>query len=153
MGHSTITVGEAARRSGVTPKAVRLYESRGILPLAERTEAGYRTYTQHDVEILRFVRRARSLGLRLEEIRRIVDLQREGAQPCTTVIGLLAGHLREIDRTMRDLRALRKDLVRTLDAARCSVQQGDDTVVCPIIETRAEAGGPKRRKASSSGAI
>jgi DNA-binding transcriptional MerR regulator len=50
MSRAGITVGEAARRAGVSAKAVRLYESRGILPPAERTEAGYRTYTEGDVE-------------------------------------------------------------------------------------------------------
>jgi MerR family copper efflux transcriptional regulator len=134
MSHPGITVGEAARRAGVTPKAVRLYETRGILPPAKRTEAGYRTYTEGDVEILRFVRRARTLGLRLEEIRRIIDLQRQGAQPCGTVIQLLEHHLDDIDRSMRELRALRKDLSRALEAARSTARRGEDVVICPIIE-------------------
>lgn len=134
MAAGGITVGEAARRAGVTPKAVRLYESRGILPPAERTEAGYRTYTDDDVEVLRFVRRARALGLRLAEIRRIVDLQRQGAQPCGTVIDLLERHLNDIDRTVRELRALRKDLNRALEAARSTARRGGDVVICPIIE-------------------
>ena len=134
MSHPGITVGEAARRAGVSPKAVRLYETRGILPVVQRTEAGYRTYTEGDVETLRFVRRARALGLRLEEIRRIIDLQRQGAQPCVTVIQLLEGHLSDIDRTMRELRALRKDLSRALEVARSTVHRGEDVVICPIIE-------------------
>lgn len=137
---TNITVGEAARRARVSPKAVRLYEARGILPPTERTESGYRTYDDHDVEILRFVRRARALGLRLEEIRRILDLQRGGAQPCGTVLQLLESHLRDIDQTMRDLRALRKDLVRALDAAKTSARRGEDVVVCPIIESKAVSG-------------
>ena len=131
-----ITVGEAARRAGVSPKAVRLYETKGILPPVERTASGYRTYTEHDVEVLRFVRRARALGLRLEEIARILDLQRQGAQPCATVVQLLEGHLREIDRTMTELRALRKDLAAALNVAKSSAQRGDAVVVCPIIESR-----------------
>jgi MerR family transcriptional regulator, copper efflux regulator len=134
MSRAGITVGEAARRAGVTPKAVRLYESRGILPPAERTEAGYRTYTDRDVEVLCFVRRARALGLHLEEIRRIVDLQRKGAQPCGTVIELLEDHLGQIERTMRELRALRKDLSRALEAAKSTARCGEGVVICPIIE-------------------
>ena len=141
MSSQEITVGEAARRAGVSAKAVRLYETRGILTRAERTEAGYRTYTEHDVEILRFVRRARALGLRLEEIRRIVDLQRQGAQPCGTVIQLLEHHVHGIDRTMRDLRVLRKDLTRALEDAKSSARRGKDVVVCPIIESEAAVRG------------
>jgi DNA-binding transcriptional MerR regulator len=132
-----ITVGEAARQSGVSPKAVRLYEAKGILPPAERTQSGYRIYSEQDVQVLRFVRRARALGLRLEEIGRILDLQRQGAQPCCTVVQLLEGHLRDIDRTMRELRALRKDLATALDVAKSSADRGDEVVVCPIIESPA----------------
>ena len=80
------------------------------------------------------MRRARALGLRLEEIRRIVDLQRKGAQPCGTVIELLENHLGEIDRTMRELRALRKDLSRALEAAKSTARRGKRVVICPIIE-------------------
>ena len=135
MAGSGITVGEAARRAGVSPKAVRLYEARGILPPAERTESGYRTYSDSDVELLRFVRRARALGLRLEEIRRILDLQRQGAQPCDTVIELLERHIGDIDRTLADLSALRKALAGALEGAKSSARRGNDAVVCRIIES------------------
>ena len=135
MTRASITVGEAARRAGVSPKAVRLYETKGILPPAARTESGYRTYSEADIEVLRFVRRARALGLRLEEIGRILDLQRRGAQPCGTVVDLLEGHLKDIDRTVRELRTLRKDLAHALDVAKSSAQRGDKVVVCPIIES------------------
>lgn len=139
MASANITVGEAARRAGVSPKAVRLYEAKGILPPAERTDSGYRTYSEADVQVLRFVRRARALGLRLEEIGRILDLQRQGAQPCGTVVQLLEGHLQDIDRTIRELRALRKDLATALDVAKSSAERGDEVVVCPIIELPVDA--------------
>jgi MerR family copper efflux transcriptional regulator len=139
MAGASITVGEAARRAGVSPKAVRLYEAKGILPPAKRTESGYRTYSEGDIQVLRFVRRARALGLRLEEIGRILDLQRQGAQPCGTVVQLLEGHLRDIDRTIRELRALRKGLATALDVAMSSAERGDEVVVCPIIELRGDA--------------
>lgn len=141
MAGASITVGEAARRAGVSPKAVRLYEAKGILPPAERTASGYRTYSEGDVQVLRFVRRARALGLRLEEIGRILDLQRQGAQPCGTVVQLLEGHLQDIDHTIRELRALRKDLTTALDMAKSSAERGDEVVVCPIIELPAGADG------------
>jgi DNA-binding transcriptional MerR regulator len=132
-----ITIGEVARRSRLTPKAVRLYETRGILAPAERTSAGYRTYTDSDVEILRFVRQAKTLGLRLEEIKGILDLQRHGAQPCSTVEQLLKTHIREIDQTINDLRALRRTITTALQAAESAVHDGDDAVVCPIMQSQA----------------
>jgi MerR family copper efflux transcriptional regulator len=130
----TITVGQAARRSGLTPKAIRLYENKGLLPVADRTESGYRTYSPRDVEVLRFIRRAKSLGLRLDEIKEIIDLERGGTQPCDTVLALLGTHIQEIDRTMADLRTLKKALVRARDAAAASDQRGEEAIVCRIIE-------------------
>jgi len=63
-----LTVGQVARAAGVSAKAVRLYEERGLLPLAERSEAGYRIFTGQDVETTRFIRRARGLGLGLDVV-------------------------------------------------------------------------------------
>lgn len=132
-----VTVGQASQRTGLTEKAIRLYESKGLLRPAQRTEAGYRTYTDPDIDILRFIRQAKALGLRLEEIRDIIDLQREGAQPCEKVLQLVDSHLREIDRTMADLRALRRALTTTRRAAAESSRNGDPAVVCRIIESAA----------------
>lgn len=70
----TMTVGQAATASGLSPKAVRLYEKRGLIGPVERTDSGYRTYSADDVALLTFIRRAKSLGLRLDEIRQIIDL-------------------------------------------------------------------------------
>jgi MerR family copper efflux transcriptional regulator len=137
--HGPITVGLAARRSGLTQKAIRFYEMRGLLPPAQRTESGYRTYTQQEVALLRFIRRAKSLGLRLEEIREIIDLERGGTQPCDKVLQLLGAHIQEIDRTVRDLRALRKNLMQARDAAAASDERGEDVVICRIIEGRQAA--------------
>jgi DNA-binding transcriptional MerR regulator len=80
------TVSEAARLAGTTRKAIRVYEAKGLLPDPERTDAGYRLFTAEDVEVLRFIRRARSLGLSLAEIGEVLDHQRGGARPCGHVI-------------------------------------------------------------------
>jgi MerR family transcriptional regulator, copper efflux regulator len=138
-----MTVSRAARRAGLTPKAVRLYESKGLLHPAPRTEAGYRLYRDDDVQVLRFVRQARALGLNLADIREIIDLQRDGAQPCGRVLGLVDARLNEVDRALRDLRALRRTLQRARAAAGASQARGDDAVVCRIIESA--DGGPTEK--------
>ncbi len=137
-----MTVSRAARRAGLTPKAVRLYESKGLLKPAPRTGAGYRLYQDDDVEVLRFVRQARALGLNLADIREIIDLQRHGAQPCGRVLGLVDARLQEVDRALSDLRALRRTLQRARAAAGESQARGDDAVVCRIIELD---GGPSKK--------
>lgn len=129
------TVSQAAQQAGVTRKAIRTWEDKGLLPPAERTEAGYRLFTDNDIAVLRFIRQAKTLGLTLSEVGDILVLQRDGAQPCGRVAQLLDAHIDQIDRTVVELRQLRKALVearRTADQAR---REGGDAVVCQIIET------------------
>lgn len=129
-----MTVKAAAEAAGVSGKAVRLWESKGLLPPAERTEAGYRLFTTQDVDVLRFIRQAKALDLTLGGIKDILDLQRHGAAPCGHVTALLDEHIADIDRTVADLRALRRSLVEVRRAARESQRRGEDAVVCRIIE-------------------
>ncbi len=130
-----MTVSRAARRAGLTAKAVRLYESKGLLEPAPRTDAGYRLYQDKDVEMLRFVRQARALGLNLAEIREIIDLERGGAQPCGRVLGIVNARLKEVEVALRDLRALRRGLQRARNRASDSQARGNHAVVCQIIES------------------
>src|SRR5216683_3139610 len=132
-----ITIGQAARRSGLSPKAIRLYETKGLLDAADRTPSGYRTYTDDDVAVLRFIRQAKSLDLRLDEIRDVIDLQRGGAQPCQTVLAILDRHIADIDRTIADLRALRTSLARARSSAKTSSHNGQDGIICQIVESQA----------------
>ena len=128
----TRTVGKAAQAAGVSAKAVRLYESKGLLPEAQRTEAGYRLYTDDDIAILRFIRQAKTLGLSLGEIRDILDLRRGGTTPCGHVVALLDQRIRDIDRTITELRQLRHTLAGTRAPAR--QQACGNGGVCQIIE-------------------
>ncbi len=132
MSTSTRTVGKAAQAAGLTPKAVRLYEARGLLPEAERTEAGYRTYTDDDITVLRFIGQAKTLGLSLAEIRDILDIRRGGTMPCRHVVRLLDQRIREVDHTLTELRQLRLSLADTRATAQDRMQDGD--AVCGIIQ-------------------
>ena len=70
-----MSIGELARRTGLTVKAVRLYSDRGIVP-AGRTAAGHRRYPPAAVARLALVRTLRELGLGLDAIHRIVTGRR-----------------------------------------------------------------------------
>ena len=102
-----VTVGRAAALTALSPKAIRLYERKGLLPEADRTESGYRLFTADDLAVLHFIRQAKTLDLTLEEIKDILDLQRCGEQPCQRVTAMLDAHIAEIDQKLSDLRRLR----------------------------------------------
>lgn len=128
-----LTIGQAARAAGLTRKAVRVYEARGLLSEAARSTAGYRLYDDTDVELLTFIRRARGLGLHLDDIRAVLAIRSGGIPPCATVRDLLDARVAEIDAAVDELLALRKTLADTRERADdCS---GDEPVsVCAIIE-------------------
>ena len=69
-----LNIGEAARRSGVSPKMIRHYELQGLIRNARRTDAGYRLYDNADVHTLQFVRRARGLGFSMREVAQLLGL-------------------------------------------------------------------------------
>jgi MerR family copper efflux transcriptional regulator len=128
-----LTVGQVARAAGVSAKAVRLYEERGLLPLAERSEAGYRIFTGQDVETTRFIRRARGLGLGLDAVGEVLALRQAGRQPCARVEALLDERISQIDRTVAELQELRTALINARSGPASSAAREDDGV-CPIID-------------------
>jgi MerR family transcriptional regulator, repressor of the yfmOP operon len=68
-----LRIGEAAVRSGVTPRTIRYYEELGLLPPSDREQGKHRTYTEEDIERLKEVTRLRDLlGLSLDELRSVV---------------------------------------------------------------------------------
>ena len=136
----TVTVGQVARQTGLSAKAIRLYEANGLIDPPERTAADYRTYTDQALPALRFIRQAQALGLSLKEIREILDLQRQGQRPCALVLDLVDAHLAEIDRRVADLEALRRTLRAARDHAHQAAGRGEAAVICPIVESAAATG-------------
>ena len=72
-GDTLHSIGELARRTGLTVKAIRFYSDRGIVAPTDRTPAGYRLYGVDAVARLDLVRTLRELGLDLSTIRKVVD--------------------------------------------------------------------------------
>ena len=75
-----ITIKKAASLTGLSVKAIRLYESRGLLPKPERTDAGYRMYSESDIARLQQIRYCREMKFPLTEIAALLDASTEEVQ-------------------------------------------------------------------------
>jgi len=131
-----MVIGEAARASGVSAKMIRYYESIGLVPAAIRTGSGYRTYQPADVETLRFIRRARDLGLSMERIKLLVGLWHNRERPSREVKRIALEHVDELRAKIGELTAMCATLEQL--AATC---HGDCRPDCPILTDLAAGGG------------
>jgi len=129
-----MNIGTVAERSGVPPKTIRYYESIGLIPSAGRQANGYRTYNAIDMHTLQFIKRARSLGFSVEEVRDLLDLWRDRSRPSAAVKALAAKHLTSLDRKIAELRTMSTTLAGLIK--RC---HGDSRPDCPILEDLADS--------------
>ncbi len=126
-------IGELASELGINPKTIRYYEEIGLLPEPPRSTAGYRLYNTADRERLRFIIKAKAVGLTLDEISEIVALRTDGGQPCEHVLTLLDRKLRAVDEQLRALTEFQRELVTLREEA----AQGPASIsasFCWIIE-------------------
>ncbi|MGW5956351.1 Cu(I)-responsive transcriptional regulator [Methylorubrum thiocyanatum] len=135
MSGASVTIGEAARVTGVSAKMIRYYEETGLLGPAGRTAAGYRVYSEGDLHALRFVRRARDLGFSMQEIADLLALWQDRSRASAAVKAVALDHVADLRRRIGELEAI----ARTLEhlAERCC---GDERPDCPILDDL--AGGP-----------
>ena len=103
---------ETARRLGVSTKALRLYEERGLLAPV-RTAAGWRTYGPHETDRVAEIVALRALGLSLAQIGRVLDGDPQGLEPALAVHQVaLEDRIRQIADAVEKVRGLRVDLAR-----------------------------------------
>jgi Cu(I)-responsive transcriptional regulator len=139
-----MTIGAAARASGVSAKMIRYYESIGLIGAADRSTGGYRVYETRDVHLLRFIKRARSLGFPIERVGQLVALWQDQGRASAEVKRIAQTQIAELEQRIAELGAMK----RTLDhlARHC---HGDTRPECPILDDLAAAprGKPPRRAA------
>ena len=136
MSELFLTIGEMAKRSGLTAKMIRHYESLGLWPPAVRSEAGYRHYQEADVQQLRFIRQARELGFSLPQIGELLNLWHDQQRPSSKVKQVAQQHIAVLEQKITELTQM-KSALETL-VSRC---HGDDSSDCPILDELAQPSG------------
>ena len=133
-------IGELAAATGVTTKAIRYYESIGVLDEPARTDVGYRSYGAEAIERLEFVKQAQSSGLALTEIKSILEIKDRGGRSCEHTRNLLKQHLDELDRTIVELQQARVELLKMYErAAALDPSECTDAHRCQVISETIES--------------
>lgn len=124
-----MNIGDAARASGVSAKMIRYYESVGLIAPAARRASGYRDYSEADLHVLRFVRRARDLGFSLAEIHELLALWRDRERHSAEVRRIAEAHVEALQQKIRDMQEMADTLQELVHCC-----QGDDRPDCPILD-------------------
>ncbi|WP_282876749.1 Cu(I)-responsive transcriptional regulator [Pseudomonas peli] len=130
-----MNIGQAAKKTGLSAKMIRYYESIDLLPEAGRTDSGYRQYSQQDLHRLAFIKRSRDLGFSLAEVSQLLALWQDRQRASADVKALAAAHITELERKISELSGLRDTLKELMDNC-----QGNDRPDCPILKDL-ESGG------------
>ena len=124
-----MNIGQAAKASGVSAKMIRYYEQTGLIPADDRTDSGYRDYSDTDVHMLRFIRRARDLGFSVAEIGDLLNLWRDETRQSAEVKRLAQGHIDALEKKIVVLQDMAHTLTMLVNAC-----HGDHRPHCPILQ-------------------
>jgi MerR family copper efflux transcriptional regulator len=123
-----MNIGVAASASGVSAKMIRYYEQIELIRPASRTDSNYRTFSDRDVNDLRFIKRARSLGFSVDEITNLLALWRDRVRPSREVKAIADGHIADLEARISEMQAM-TDTLKALSQG-CV---GDERPDCPIL--------------------
>ncbi len=139
-----MNIGQASKASGVSAKMIRYYDEIGLVQPAARTDSNYREYGERELNELRFIRRARSLGFSMAEITQLLSLWRDRERPSREVKAIAERHLAGLDARIAEMQAMAETL-RHL--SRCCA--GDDRPDCPILADLTAGSLPSEPKTPS----
>lgn len=123
-----MNISDVANKTGLTSKAIRFYEEKGVVTPPLRSENGYRSYNPHHIEELNLLRQARQVGFTLDECRELVMLFNDPARHSADVKARTLQKADEIAAHIEELHAMRARLLALAEAC-----PGDDSAECPII--------------------
>ena len=124
-----VNIGSAAEQCGVSAKMIRYYESLGLLGKVRRTDSGYRQYSQAEVHVLRFIKRARDLGFSMAEIAELVSLWNNRRRTSASVKRIAQKHADELAQRVAALQEMQRTLSHLIHGC-----HGDSRPDCPILD-------------------
>jgi len=130
-----MTIGQVARKAGVTPSAIRYYEASGLLPRPSRKH-GARLYDDTAVDQLKVLRFLRRAGITIRGLASITSQQRGSIVRREVLVGVLRQRIADLDSLMIEAQESKRRLEETI-ACQCD----GDPKACQILETIEDAHG------------
>jgi MerR family copper efflux transcriptional regulator len=124
-----MNIGQAADASGVSAKMIRYYEEIGLIRPPARTGSNYRVYGGDEVHVLRFIRRARTLGFSIEETSALLALWQDKSRASGEVREIAADHISALETKIAELQSMVGTLKHLVHCC-----QGDNRPDCPILD-------------------
>lgn len=131
MKKTILNTSELAFQAGINKETIRFYEKKKLLPEPQRTESGYRQYTQNDLKRLLFIKRAKELGFSLFEISELLAIADGAIYKCHDVRKIAETKLEYINQQIKQLNKLKKSLSKLITEC----QHAKKITNCPIIES------------------
>lgn len=122
-----LTVSDISKRSGVKSETIRYYEKIGALPTPHRANNGYRMYDEHIFIHIDFIKKCRSLGFSIEEIKQLDELRKSPQSNCRQANEILSENLHKIQQKIHQLKQIEQVLVR------CCGGDGQTIAQCKIM--------------------
>ena len=144
---SKLTIARLAEAAEVGVETVRFYQRSGLLAEPDKPATGYREYSHADVQRIRFIKRAQTLGFNLDNIAELLEL--DGPQICDVTHDLALNKLHLVEEKIAALQSIRDALQGMVRRCEAKHERG----VCPIIQSLAkDEAKVSRKKAASSAA-
>lgn len=125
-------IGEAAKQAQVNVQTFRFYERRGLLKKVSRLASGYRTYSENDVRLVRFIKQWQELGYTLDEIHQLLELRENKIGNAAEVRALTEAKIKSIETRIENLEKMRDELKEILAECPCDAELQP---ICPTLET------------------
>lgn len=124
-------IGEIAKKCNVNKETLRYYERKGLIPEPDRTDSGYRIYTEDIIDRLNFIKRMQELGFSLMEIKKLLGVVDKDDIRCLDMHEFVVQKIEDVQKMIRDLRKI--EIMLEDLKARCPDEKA--LYDCPIIDT------------------
>lgn len=131
MTEASYSIGEVSSLVDVTIHTLRYYEKIGLIQKVNKDNAGRRLYSDKEISLVWFIKRAKQMNFSLDEIKQLILLDASKGSPKKEMRALVKSKLEKIDESLKELTLLKRDLNKLLTDCELSGNKGD---FCPILE-------------------